>query len=73
MRFSTAPRFGWNMALIFFIREVLLPDAALELVSGEFTVSAFRFVVVVAFDLTERPKLCVEVLLQGDEGCFGGE
>lgn len=73
MRFSTAPRFGWNMALIFFIREVLLPDAALELVSGEFTVAAFRFVVVVAFDLTERPKLGVEVLLQGDECCLGGE
>lgn len=72
MRFSTAPRFGWNMALIFFIREVLLPDAAFELVSGEFTVFSFCAIVVVAFDLTERPKLCVEVLLQGDECCLGG-
>jgi hypothetical protein len=66
MRFSTAPRFVWNMAAIFFIREVLLPDAALELVSGDFTVAAFRFIVVVRFDLTDRSELCVEVLLQCD-------
>lgn len=35
--------------------------------------AAFRFVVVVAFDLTERPKLGVEVLLKGDECCLGCE
>ena len=70
MRFSTSPRFGRNMSLIFLIREVLLPDAALDLVSGEFTVAAFCFVVVVAFDLTERPQLRVEVLIKCDEGCF---
>lgn len=51
MRFSTAPRFGRNMSLIFLIREVLLPDRFLELISGEFTVASFRFVVVIGFDL----------------------
>ena len=40
-----------NMSFIFLVREMLLPDAAFELVSGEFTVAAFRFVVVVGFDL----------------------
>jgi hypothetical protein len=53
MRLSTAPRFGWNMSLIFLIREVLLPDAAFDLISREFTVAAFRFVVVIAFDLAD--------------------
>lgn len=68
MRFSTAPRFGWNMSLIFFRREVLSPDAALELISGEFTVFAFCFVVVTAFDCGERSELRIEVLLEGYEG-----
>jgi hypothetical protein len=54
------------MSLIFFRREVLLPDAAFELVSREFTVAAFGFVVVVAFDLADCPEFRVEVLLEGD-------
>lgn len=61
-----------NMSLIFLSREVLLPDAAFELVSREFTVTAFRFVVVVGFDLAECPKFCVEVLMKCDECCLGG-
>lgn len=69
MRLSTAPRLGWNMAAIFFRREVLLPDCALELVSGDFTVAAFRFIVVVAFDLADRSEFGVEVLLQRDQ-CY---
>lgn len=59
-----------NMSLIFLIREVLLPDAALELVSGEFTVAAFRFVVVVAFDLTESFEFDVKVLMKRDQSCL---
>jgi hypothetical protein len=70
MRLSTAPRLGWNMAAIFFRREVLLPDAALELVSGDFTMFAFRFVVVVAFDLADRSEFGVEVLIEGYECCL---
>ena len=57
------------MSLIFLIREVLLPDCTLELVSGDFTVAAFRFIVVVAFDLADRSELGVEVLLQCDQ-CY---
>ena len=53
MRLSTAPRFGWKMSLIFLIREVLLPDAAFDLVSREFTMAAFGFVIVAAFDLAD--------------------
>jgi hypothetical protein len=41
------------MSLIFLVREVLLPDAAFDLIAGEFTVAAFRFVVVTAFDLAD--------------------
>ena len=68
--FGASSSFGWNMALIFFRREVLLPDRFLELVSGEFTVASFCFVVVIAFDLAESSQLCVEVLVEGDEGCL---
>jgi hypothetical protein len=54
------------MSLIFFRREVLLPYGFFKLISGEFTVLAFRFVVVVGFYLAECPELRVEVLLEGD-------
>ena len=70
MRLSTAPRFGWKMSLIFLIREVLLPDAAFDLVSREFTVAAFRFVVVTAFDLADGAELSFEVLMQCEECCL---
>jgi hypothetical protein len=60
------------MSLIFFRREVLLPYGFFKLISGEFTVLAFRFVVVVGFYLAECPELRVEVLLEGDECCLGG-
>ena len=64
MRLSTAPRFGWKMAHIFLIREVLLPDAAFDLVSREFTVAAFGFVIVIAFDLADGAEFSFEVLVQ---------
>ena len=67
MRLSTAPRFDWKMAHIFLIREVLLPDAAFDLVSREFTVAAFGFVVVTAFDLADSSELSFEVLMQCEE------
>ena len=70
MRLSTAPRFGWKMSLIFLIREVLLPDAAFDLVSREFTVAAFRFVVVTAFDLADGAEFSFEVLMQCEECCL---
>jgi len=72
MRSGTASGRRRNMSLIFLSREVLLPHAAFELVSGEFTVASFRFVVVVGFDLAECPKFCVEVLMKCDECCFCG-
>lgn len=64
MRLSTAPRFDWKMAHIFLIREVLLPDAAFDLVSREFTVAAFGFVVVIAFDLADGAEFSFKVLMQ---------
>ena len=64
MRLSTAPRFDWKMAHIFLIREVLLPDAAFDLVSREFTVAAFGFVIVIAFDLADGAEFSFEVLVQ---------
>lgn len=64
MRLSTAPRFDWKMAHIFLIREVLLPDAAFDLVSREFTVAAFGFVIVIAFDLADGAEFSFEVLMQ---------
>jgi hypothetical protein len=67
MRLSTAPRFDWKMAHIFLIREVLLPDAAFDLVSREFTVAAFGFVVVIAFDLADGAEFSFEVLMQCEE------
>ena len=67
MRLSTAPRFDWKMAHIFLIREVLLPDAAFDLVSREFTVSAFGFVIVIAFDLADGAEFSFEVLMQCEE------
>ena len=70
MRLSTAPRFGWKMSLIFLVREVLLPDAAFDLVSREFTVAAFRFVVVTAFDLADGAEFSFEVLMQCEECCL---
>ena len=73
MRLSTAPRFDWKMAHIFLIREVLLPDAAFDLVSREFTVAAFRFVVVIAFDLADGAEFSFEVLMQCEECCLCGE
>ena len=73
MRLSTAPRFDWKMAHIFLIREVLLPDAAFDLVSREFTVAAFRFVVVIAFDLADGAEFSFEVLMQCKECCLCGE
>lgn len=73
MRLSTAPRFGWKMSLIFLIREVLLPDAAFDLVSREFTVAAFGFVVVTAFDLADGAEFSFEVLMQCEECCLCGE
>ena len=73
MRLSTAPRFDWKMSLIFLIREVLLPDAAFDLVSREFTVAAFGFVVVTAFDLADGAEFSFEVLMQCEECCLCGE
>ena len=73
MRLSTAPRFGWKMSLIFLVREVLLPDAAFDLISREFTVAAFRFVVVTAFDLADCAEFSFEVLMQCEECCLCGE
>ena len=70
MRLSTAPRFGWKMSLIFLVREVLLPDAAFDLVSREFTVAAFGFVVVTAFDLADGAEFSFEVLMQCKECCL---
>ena len=67
MRLSTAPRFDWKMAHIFLIREVLLPDAAFDLVSREFTVAAFGFVIVIAFDLADCAEFSFEVLMQCEE------
>ena len=67
MRLSTAPRFDWKMAHIFLIREVLLPDAAFDLIAGEFTVAAFGFVVVIAFDLADGAEFSFEVLVQCEE------
>ena len=67
MRLSTAPRFDWKMAHIFLIREVLLPDAAFDLVSREFTVAAFGFVIVIAFDLADGAEFSFEVLMQCEE------
>lgn len=64
MRLSTAPRFGWKMSLIFLIREVLLPDAAFDLVSREFTMAAFGFVIVAAFDLADGAEFSFKVLMQ---------
>ena len=73
MRLSTAPRFDWKMAHIFLIREVLLPDAAFDLVSREFTVAAFGFVIVIAFDLADGAEFSFEVLMQCKECCLCGE
>ena len=73
MRLSTAPRFDWKMSLIFLVREVLLPDAAFDLVSREFTVAAFGFVVVTAFDLADGAEFSFEVLMQCEECCLCGE
>ena len=73
MRLSTAPRFDWKMAHIFLIREVLLPDAAFDLVSREFTVAAFGFVVVTAFNLADGAEFSFEVLMQCEECCLCGE
>ena len=73
MRLSTAPRFDWKMSLIFLVREVLLPDATFDLVSREFTVAAFRFVVVIAFDLADGAEFSFEVLMQCEECCLCGE
>ena len=73
MRLSTAPRFGWKMSLIFLIRDVLLPDAAFDLVSREFTVAAFGFVIVIAFDLADGAEFSFEVLMQCEECCLCGE
>ena len=61
------------MSLIFLIREVLLPDAAFDLVSREFTVSAFGFVIVIAFDLADGAEFSFEVLMQCEECCLCGE
>ena len=73
MRLSTAPRFDWKMAHIFLFREVLLPDAAFDLVSREFTVAAFGFVIVIAFDLADGAEFSFEVLMQCEECCLCGE
>ena len=70
MRLSTSFGVKRKMSLIFLIREVLLPDAAFDLVSREFTVAAFRFVVVTAFDLADGAELGVEVLMQCEECCL---
>jgi hypothetical protein len=61
------------MSLIFFVREVLLPDAAFELISGEFSVAPFGVVVVSAFDLADGSEFCIEVLIECDECCLGGK
>ena len=63
MRLSTAPRLGWNMSMIFFRREVLLPYGFFKLVSREFSMFAFCFVVVATFDLADRAELGFEVLM----------
>jgi len=73
MRLSTSFGVKRNMPLIFLIREVLLPDGAFDLVSREFTVVAFGFVVVVAFDLADGAEFSFEVLMQCEECCLRGE
>lgn len=73
MRLSTSLGVKRKMSLIFLIREVLLPDAAFDLVSREFTVTAFRFVVVAAFDLADGAEFSFEVLMQCEECCLCGE
>ena len=70
MRLSTSLGVKRKMSLIFLIREVLLPDAAFDLVSREFTVAAFRFVVVAAFDLADGAEFSFEVLMQCEECCL---
>ena len=64
MRLSTSLGVKRKMSLIFLIREVLLPDAAFDLVSREFTVAAFGFVVVVRFNLADGTEFSFEVLMQ---------
>ena len=73
MRLSTSLGVKRKMSLIFLVREVLLPDAAFDLVSREFTVSAFGFVVVIAFDLADGAEFSFEVLMQCEECCLCGE
>ena len=70
MRLSTSLGVKRKMSLIFLVREVLLPDAAFDLVSREFTVAAFGFVIVIAFDLADGAEFSFEVLMQCEECCL---